>query len=55
MITCNNKYKRAYISFGPGSLVGISTDYGLDGPGSNPGGFVFSARPEEAWGPPSLL
>ena len=23
---------------GPGSLVGIATDYGLDGPGSNPGG-----------------
>ena len=25
-------------SGGPGSLVGIATDYGLDGPGSNPGG-----------------
>jgi len=24
--------------FGPGSPVGITTDYGLDGPGSNPGG-----------------
>jgi len=23
---------------GPGSLVGIATDYGLEGPGSNPGG-----------------
>ena len=23
---------------GPGSLVGIATDYGLDGPGSKPGG-----------------
>ena len=22
---------------GPGSSVGIGTDYGLDGPGSNPG------------------
>ena len=22
----------------PGSSVGIATDYGLDGPGSNPGG-----------------
>ena len=22
---------------GPSSLVGIATDYGLDGPGSNPG------------------
>ena len=24
--------------FGPGSSVGIATDYGLEGPGSNPGG-----------------
>ena len=24
--------------WGPGSSVGIVTDYGLDGPGSNPGG-----------------
>ena len=24
--------------FGPGSSVGAATDYGLDGPGSNPGG-----------------
>ena len=26
------------IQCGPGSSVGIATDYGLDGPGSNPGG-----------------
>ena len=26
------------IKRGPGSSVGIATDYGLDGPGSNPGG-----------------
>jgi len=26
------------ITYGPGSSVGIATDYGLDGPGSNPGG-----------------
>ena len=25
-------------NYGPGSSVGIVTDYGLDGPGSNPGG-----------------
>ena len=25
-------------TYGPGSSVGIVTDYGLDGPGSNPGG-----------------
>ena len=29
--------------------------YGLDGPGSNPGGDEISARPDRAWGPPSLL
>jgi len=27
-----------YYYCGPGSSVGIATDYGLDGPGSNPGG-----------------
>jgi len=27
-----------YNKCGPGSSVGIATDYGLDGPGSNPGG-----------------
>ena len=39
----------------PGSSVGIETDYGLDGPGSNPVGARFSARPDRPWGPPSLL
>ena len=28
-------YIKSY--FGPGSSIGIATDYGLDGPGSNPG------------------
>ena len=28
---------------GPGSSVGIASDYGMDGPGSNPGGTRFSA------------
>ena len=27
-----------YLKCGPGSSVGIATHYGLDGPGSNPGG-----------------
>ena len=40
---------------GPGSSVSIATDYGLDGPGPNPGGVRFSARPDQPWGPPSLL
>ena len=26
-----------FCTCGPGSLVGIATDFGLDGPGSNPG------------------
>jgi len=40
---------------GQGSSVGIATDYGLDGPGSNPSGDEISARPYRPWGPPSLL
>jgi len=41
---------------GPGSSVGIATDYGLDGPGSNPGGDEnFRTCPDRPWGPPSLL
>jgi len=37
------RYLRIYRTYvyiyicGPGSSVGIATDYGLDGPGSNPG------------------
>ena len=31
-----------FVSFGPGSSVGIAADYGLGGPGSNPGrGEIF--------------
>ena len=41
---------------GPGSSVGIATDYGLDGPGSNPSGDeIFRTHPDRPWGPPSLL
>ena len=33
--------------YGPGSSVGIATDYGLDGPGSNPSGdeIFYPSRP----------
>jgi len=31
-------YARTLHTSGPGSSVGIATDYGLDGPGSNSGG-----------------
>jgi len=39
-VTCivlNIIFTKYYRSNGPGSSVGIATDYGLDGPGSNPG------------------
>ena len=41
---------------GPGSVVGIVTGYGLDGPGTNPDVVeVFRTCPDRSWGPPSLL
>ena len=36
---------------GPGSSVGIATDYGLDGPGSNPGGDEIFCLSRPALGP----
>jgi len=40
--TKNNKASGSFLLYiyiyGPGSSVGIATDYGLDGPGSNSGG-----------------
>jgi len=45
-----------YYIRGPVSSVGIATDYGLDGPGSNPGGDeIFRTCPDRPWGPTSLL
>jgi len=35
----------------PGSTVGIATDYGLDGPGSNPGGDEIFRPSRPALGP----
>jgi len=32
-----------------------ATDYWLDGPGSNPGGTRYSARPDQPWGSLILL
>jgi hypothetical protein len=42
---------------GPGSVVGIATGYGLDGPGieSYWGGEIFRICPDQPWGPPTLL
>jgi len=36
---------------GPGSSVGIATDYGLDGPGSTPGGDEIFRPSRPALGP----
>ena len=42
----------SYINIcGPGSSVGIATDYGLDGPGSNPGGDEIFRPARPALGP----
>jgi len=38
-------------SHGPGSSVGIATDYGLDGPGSIPGGDEIFCPSRPALGP----
>ena len=40
---------------GPGSSVGIATDYGLDGPGSNPGGDDIFRPSTPALGPTQSL
>ena len=39
--------------YGLGSSVGIATDYGLDGPGSNPSGdgIFLPSRPSVKWVP----
>jgi len=40
-----------YIKCGPGSSVGVATNYGLDGPGSNPGGDEIFRQSRPALGP----
>ena len=40
---------------GPGSSVGIETDYGLEGPGIESRRGEIFRRPEGPWGPTSLL
>jgi 8-oxo-dGTP pyrophosphatase MutT (NUDIX family) len=41
----------AFIQCGPGSSVGIASDYGMDGPGSNPGGDEIFRPSRPALGP----
>jgi len=40
-----------FLHSGPGSSVGIASDYGLDGPGSNPGGDVIFRPSRPVLGP----
>ena len=45
-----------HFCFGPSSVVGIATGYGLDGPGiQSPCGEIFRTFPDRPWGPPSPL
>ena len=44
-----------YTECGPSSSVGIATDYGLDGPGSNPGGDEIFRPSRPALGPTQPL
>ena len=49
-------YEKYKLHCGPGSSVGIATDYGLEGPGKNSGGDeIFRTSPDRPWGPPNLL
>ena len=47
------KYEYMFVTLpcGPGSSVGIATDYGLDGPGLNPGGDEIFRPSTPALGP----
>ena len=44
-------YSTSQTACGPGSSVGIATDYGLDGPGSNPGADEIFCPSRQALGP----
>ena len=54
------QYKKNFIlshalNVGWDSVVGITTRYGLDRPGSNPSeGEIFRTHPERRWGPPNF-
>jgi len=47
----SNLFDKVLYMCGPGSSVGIATDYGLDGPGSNPGGDEIFRPSRPALGP----
>jgi len=48
---CNVFFKHPSAHSGPGSSVGIVSDYGLDSPGLNPGGDETFCPPSWALGP----
>jgi len=50
-IATMNFARSFYLQGGPGSSVGITTDYGLDGPGSNPCGDEIFRPSRPALGP----
>jgi len=51
-VHCNVCYSLVHtLKCGPGSSVDIATDYGLDGPGSNPGGDEIFRPSRPALGP----
>ena len=52
-----NIFLRVYLlQCGPGSVVGIMTVYGLDGPGiESRWGEIFRTSPDRPWGPPNPL
>ena len=55
---CSNTVMYWVLEFsGPGSVVGMATGYGLDGPGfeSRWGGEISRTCPDRPWGTPSLL
>ena len=51
VLRCNNNSKPSCFISGPVSSVGIATDYGLNGPGSNPGGDEIFRPSRPALGP----
>ena len=51
MLQFNNYLAAVHTDRGPGSSVSIATDYGLDGPGSNPGGDEIFRLSRTALGP----
>jgi len=46
-----HKFSELLTDSGPGSSVGIATDYDLEGPGSNPGGDEIFRPSRPALGP----